>query len=100
VPEQTEFFPVRCHDLSTRGFSFLVRRQPQFKSIVLALTTLPEVIYLAAEVKHCTDVLVHPSGRVEVLRNRDAESGCKIGSGNGAECSVLVGCEFTRRLNT
>jgi len=100
VPEQATFFPVKCHDLSTRGFSFFVKKRPQFKSMVLALGTPPDVIYLGAEVRHCTDVLMHASGRVEVLDEQDAQTDCASPSGNGAELTVLVGCEFTRRLES
>jgi hypothetical protein len=98
VPEQTAFFPVKCHDLSTRGFSFIVKTQPQFKSLVLALGTPPDVVYLAAEVRHCTEVLVHPSGRVAALQGQEAPSGRGMRGGNGIERGVLVGCEFLRRL--
>ncbi len=100
VPEQATFFPVKCHDLSTRGFSFFVKKRPQFKSMVLALGTPPDVIYLGAEVRHCTDVLMHASGRVEILQNQDAQTDGASPSGNGAKLTVLVGCEFTRRLES
>lgn len=98
VPGQTAFFPAKCHDLSTHGFSFLVKTRPQFKSLVLALETTPDPIYVAAEVKHCTDVLVHPSGRVEVLHKLAGRDEYQRRWSAGAEHCVLVGCEFTRRL--
>jgi hypothetical protein len=99
VPEQAAFFPVNCRDLSTHGFSFLVKTRPQFKSLVLALDAPPNMIFLAAEVRHCTDVLVHPSGRVEVLLlNLVARDDYERRRVAGAEFQVLVGCEFTRRL--
>jgi hypothetical protein len=98
VPEQTAFFPVKCHDLSTRGFSFVVKTQPQFKSLVLALGTPPQVVYLAAEVRHCTDVFVDPSGQVVVVPGQAAANGRGRRGRNGVECGVLVGCEFLRRL--
>jgi hypothetical protein len=100
VPEQTAFFPVKCHDLSTRGFSFIAKRRPQFASLVLALGTPPDVIYLAAEVRHCTDVLAYPSGRVEVLDGQETPADGRCRGGNGAEPGVLVGCEFIRRLES
>lgn len=102
VPEQSAFFPVKCRDLSTRGFSFVLKRRPQFTSLVLALDAPPEVIYLAAEVRHCTEVLVHPSGRVEPLPKQDPEAAAPSpggdGANDGAKVGVLVGCEFTERL--
>jgi len=98
VPEQTAFFPVKCHDLSTRGFSFIMKRRPRFESIVLALGAPPEVIYLAAEIRHCTDVLAHPSGQVKILDGRGGQTDGEPRSGHGAELGVLVGCEFTGRL--
>jgi hypothetical protein len=98
VPEQTAFFPVRCHDLSTRGFSFIVKRRPQFKSLVLALGTPPGVIYLAAEVRHCTDVVTYPSGKVEILDDHSKQIARDSRSGKRVELGVLVGCQFTRRL--
>jgi hypothetical protein len=100
IPEHAAFSPVKCHDLSTRGFSFIVKKRPQFKAIVLALAAPPDVIYLAAEVRHCTDVLMHASGRVEALQHQGAEVARESRSGQGAEPVVLVGCEFTERLRS
>lgn len=100
VPEQAAFFPVKCHDLSTRGFSFVAKRRPQSKSIVLALGTPPDELYLAAEIKHCTEVLVHASGKVEVLEEQDSETGLEGRSEDGAELYLMVGCEFTGRLES
>ena len=100
VPEQATFFPVKCRDLSTRGFSFIVKRRPQFKSIVLELGTPPDEIYLAAEIRHYTEVLVHASGKVEVLQRQDSETGFEGPSEDGAEPWVMVGCEFTGRLES
>ncbi len=99
MPKRTAFFPIRCHDLSTRGFSFFANEQPQFSSLVLALRTATEVIYLAAEVRHCTEALVYPSGRVEVLGGPRDGADCKRARRDGAEHVVLVGCEFARRLD-
>lgn len=99
VPEQAAFFPARCHDFSTHGFSFLAKSRPHFKSLVLALETTPDPIYMAAEVRHCTDVLVHPSGQVEVLHKLAGRDDYQRRWSDGAEFSVLVGCEFTGRLS-
>ena len=98
VPEQAAFFPVKCRDLSLHGFSFFARTRPQFSSLVLALETTPDPIYIAAEVRHCTDVLVHSSGRVEVVYKLGGQDGCPLWLPYGAEFGVLVGCEFTGRL--
>ncbi len=98
VPELSTFFPVKCSDLSTRGFSFSIKRCPQFESIVLALGTPPDVIYIAAEVRHCTEVMTYPSGRVEVLDQQGAETGQEGPGVEGVERSFVIGCEFTGRL--
>lgn len=98
VPEPSTFFPVKCCDLSTRGFSFSIKRRPQFESIVLALGTPPDVIYLAAEIKHCTEMVACPSGRVEVLDEQGAETDHEDPGIEGVERSFVVGCEFTGRL--
>ena len=100
VPEWTSFFPVQCHDLSTGGFSFFIKRRPQFNSIVLGLGEPPDVAYLAAEVKHCTNVLRHGSGEVDVLGNEDARGDPADPDGSGPERMVLVGCQFVQRLES
>lgn len=98
VPEEATFFSVKCRDLSTQGFSFLVKARPQFTSLVLALDAWPSPIYVAAEVKHCEDVLIYPSGRTEVLHDRGARVDAERSSDDGVESWVLVGCKFTQRL--
>ena len=96
MPEKTAFFPVQCRDLSTQGFSFLFKTRPQFQTLVLALDAQPAPIHLLAEVRHCTEVLIHSSGRMEVRRSLWETHASQIPE--GAESWVLVGCEFTRRL--
>jgi len=96
MPEKPAFFPVECRDLSTHGFSFLFKTRTQFQTLVLALDAQPTPIYLVAEVRHCTDVLVYPSGRIEVRPKAWEAHESQIPE--GAEPWVLVGCEFTRRL--
>lgn len=97
VPEETAFFPVQCRDMSTHGFSFFVKTRPQFKSLVLALDARPKPIYIMAQVRHCTDVLLHWSGQVEVLDDQGAGADRKCSAAD-AGFWVLVGCEFTQRL--
>jgi hypothetical protein len=98
VPEQADFFSVQCRDISTHGFSFLVKTRPRFQSLVLALEASPNPVYVTAEVRHRTEVLVHPSGRVEVVYNQGTRADRERPSAEGAESWVLVGCEFTRRV--
>ena len=55
------------------------------------------MIYLTAEVRHCTGVLIYPCGQVEALADEDSAADRK--SGYRADRWVLVGCEFVQRLH-
>lgn len=96
-PRGDTFFPVRCHDLNEDGFSFLLPRRPSYNALVVALGRGPQEIYLAAEVRHCSDILLHPDGRVERIsaekRPSEADS-----DRTGAVLMVQVGCRFLERL--
>jgi hypothetical protein len=98
VPEKSAFVSVKCHDLSTRGFSFLAKRQPPFESLVLALGTPLGVIHVAAEVRHCNEAVVDAAGRVNVIQSDDTNDGEQSSGGKGITPVILVGCEFTHRL--
>jgi hypothetical protein len=99
VPDEKEFFEVRCRDISNGGVSFLTPGRPDFDSLVIGFTTAPDTItYIAAEVAHCTDVLVYPSGRVQPASDRTANSGCTDFDDEAPEFMVQVGCRFTQRL--
>ena len=99
IPDESQFIEVRCHDLTRRGFSFVLPSQPDFDSLVAAFGTPPEVIYVAARVAHCDDVLVYSSGLVQRVADRDQHVGHQDRHGRTATPVVLVGCRFTERLH-
>jgi hypothetical protein len=108
LPDESEFFPVRCCDLATGGISFLMNTRPAFNELVIAFGTPPDVTYLAAEVVHCSDVLARPSGQWERLdlrlANADDPSESephdpRSGGPPSGETMVQVGCRFTRRMS-
>ena len=66
-PADEEFFDARCHDLTGCGFSFLSPGRPPFEHLVAAFGKPPEQIFIAAEVRHLAQVLVHAGGTVERL---------------------------------
>ncbi len=108
VPDDSEFREVRCHDLSQGGFSFLFRTRPHFRELVVAFGIPPGVIYVAAEIVHCTPVLLFPSGRVKRLSQSLPSTGTEASAGEAARAEeadeegepyVLVGCRFLERLN-
>jgi hypothetical protein len=98
IPDDAEFIEVRCHDLTRQGFSFLFPGRPEFTSLVAALGTPPDMIYVAAEVSHWADVLVDSSGRVEHVGTRTARRKQANLEGQNATPMVLVGCRFSKRL--
>lgn len=87
VPDESEFFEVQCHDLTSRGFSFLIPYRPRFKVLVAAFGTAPSVIYLGAAITHCEEVMVY------TRRPDDSQD-----SATATKPMVLVGCQFTERL--
>jgi len=97
-PGDSEFFQVRCHDLSEGGFSFFLPRPPEFTSLVAAFGSPPEMIYVGADVSHSANVLVHRSGWVEQVEGRAGHVSYQGIDGDPATPMVLVGCRFTRRL--
>ncbi len=99
IPDESEFFDVRCHDLTRGGFSFFRPTRPDFDSLVAEFGTPPEVIYVAARVSHCCNVLLHSSGLVERLEEGTAQAGVDESNGQAATPLVLVGCLFTERLH-
>ncbi|HUT09506.1 MAG TPA: hypothetical protein VMY42_03345 [Thermoguttaceae bacterium] len=98
LPDESEFNEVRCHDLTRRGFSFLLSSRPDFDSLVAAFDVSPKTIYLAARVAHVEDVLVDSSGQVLRGRDRWAEAGHLVADERTVTPMVLVGCRFTERL--
>lgn len=99
IPEASEFIEVKCHDLTRRGFSFLLPSQPNFHAVVAAFGTPPKVIYVAARVSHYHHVLVYPSGLVKRMEDRAVQVGSEDLRSQSATPMVLVGCRFTERLS-
>lgn len=93
IPPESEFFDVRCRDLTRQGFSFLLAFEPKFKRLVAAFGAPPDAIYLSAQVTHCADVLLYPSGVAVPLEESDDQSATEA-----ATPMTLVGCRFIERL--
>lgn len=97
-PVDSQFFKVRCHDLTGGGFAFLLPKAPDFDRLVVAFGHPPNLLYVGAEVRHCHNVLVSPSGDVRHVGDQAAEPGPQ-GQAIAAKPMVLVGCRFTQRLH-
>jgi len=95
VPAESEFFEVRCFDLSMTGFSFLLSSPPPFEAVVVALAEDSKVTYLTGKIVHCRKVMVCPSGHVRPITEADSPE--RIRSAQGIPM-VLVGVRFTERL--
>lgn len=98
VPDESQFVEVPCHDLSRGGFSFFLPRRPDFDLLAVAFGVPPDVIYMAAEVSHCEDVLVSSAGDVRSLRGPAGQTD-EEALDAGATPMVLVGCRFRGRLS-
>ncbi|MEE8451787.1 MAG: hypothetical protein V3R99_07720 [Thermoguttaceae bacterium] len=98
LPDESEFIDVECHDLTRNGFAFFLPNEPDFDSLVAAFGTPPEVIYIAARVTHCSDVLVDASGKVEHLESGFQETVSKDFHRRTAIPMVMIGCEFVERI--
>ncbi len=97
LPNEAEYLEVQCHDLTRRGFSFLLTRRPVMDELVAAFGCEPETIYVAARVTHSKDVLVDAEGNVV----REIDQRCctdETGDTLGTWPMVLVGCRFVARL--
>ena len=97
-PADEDFFDARCRDLTGRGFSFLSPGRPQFQHLVAAFGKPPERIFIAAEVRHLAQVLVHAGGTVERLDGRSVPA-ARFAGEPPPQSMVLVGCRFLRRLS-
>ena len=95
IPPESEFIDVQCRDLTRQGFSFLLPKRPKFERLVAAFGIPPEVIYVAAQVVRCQDVLVQPAD------GGQGDGGDAPGDGEGPSPKpmILVGCRFTERLH-
>ena len=98
VPDESEFGDVACHDLSSGGFSFFLAHRPDFHRLAVAFGAPPKVIYMAAEVSHCQNVLVSSSGEVRPIRGPAGRVDREDLDDATATPMVLVGCRFSRRL--
>jgi len=96
VPDESEFFEVRCHDLTRQGFSFLLPRAPTFHFLVAAFGAPPDTIYISARVARSQEVLVDSSGNFQA--NPDEMAVIDDGSPDGPQRMYLVGCSFLERL--
>ena len=90
LPAESDFYPVRCRDLSRSGFSFLTSVKPAFSSLVVILGEPPDSMYVEAEVIQCTNL--EPFGLELVETDRHGVGPLDIGGSAGA--SILVGCRF------
>jgi len=99
VPDESDFIPVECHDLTRNGFAFFLPNKPDFDSLVAAFGAPPDVIYVSARVARCSDVLLDSTGRVEYADGRFEETSAQDLRGRTATPMVMVGCEFIERLN-
>jgi hypothetical protein len=97
-PDEGEFVEVRCHDLSQTGFSFFLPAPPDFKSLVVAFGTPPELIYAVAEVMRFSRVLLHPSGLLEEVGDPPEGASSRLSHGHTGRPMVLVGCRLVKRL--
>ena len=96
MPGEREFFCVESRDLTSRGVTLFMPARPTFMSLVIAFDGSPTTEYVAAEVIHCTEVLVYPSGLIEPLAHRSDGSARNAAREGPGELMVLVGCRFTQ----
>lgn len=92
VPPQTDFFPVRCCNLSCSGVSFFSPSQPDFEKLVVQLGTEEDGIYMESEVIHVDPIRSIPEG--------DFALDC-----NGQRHEIRptpktfeIGCQFQQRI--
>jgi hypothetical protein len=99
MPHETEFFCVESRDLTSHGISLFMPARPTFTSLVIAFDGSPTTEYVAAEVIHCTEVLVYPSGLIEPLADQSDGSARNAARDGPGELMVLVGCRLDRTKN-
>ncbi len=97
-PKGSDFFEVRCHDLTGRGFSFLMDEQPYFTQFVAEFGEQPNVIHVVAEITREFDVLLFESGLLEPLGDRARHIGYQDEQGRYATLMTFAGCQFLRRI--
>ncbi len=97
-PVESQFFKVRCHDLTRSGFAFLLPKPPDFDRLVVGFGQPPDLLYVGAEVRHCHKVLVSSSGDVRHVGDQATQPDRQGAEGAASKPMVLVGCRFTQRL--
>jgi len=97
-PDDREFFTVECYDLTQGGFSFFMPIRPDFNSLVAEFGTPPHVVYVVAEVRRCSTVLVHSTGVVEHIDGRASHVSYQGPKGEYIRPRILVGCRLMARL--
>lgn len=75
MPENDEYQPVLCHDLSTGGFSYFTDELPDHDLIVVAFGAAPKFTYITAQVRYAKRVA------------------------QGASALFQIGCMFLGRIN-
>jgi len=95
VPQDSEFFEVRCFDLSRTGFSFLLSGPPAFDTVVVELGGPCQGTYVAGQIVHWRKVIVHPSGELKPLT--DGDSMGRGGDDQGIPM-MLIGVRFLERV--
>src|SRR5262249_42878505 len=73
-PDEHQYQPYQCRDISPTGFQFFSPNPPAFKNLMLALGNEGSVTYLSARVMHST----------QIKRNGKA--------------AFVVGCQFHSRI--
>jgi hypothetical protein len=96
MPDEVEYFCVESRDLTDHGLSFFLRSRPSFSFVVLMRCEPPITNHTVAEVVHCTDVLVYPSGLVKPIHGRKPHPDSQRDEGEKGEPMVLVGCKFVQ----
>ena len=74
MPTPEEFRQVRCHDISTGGFSYFTPDLPDHDLIVAAFGLPPEFTYLSAQIRYAKRVA------------------------QGASAMFQIGCQFLGRI--
>ncbi len=101
LPNDEDFFQVKCYDLSRGGISFLLAGPPSFKRLAVALVcSSKDTIYLGAEVMHFTAVRVLRSGPLKHIGNEASDTDRGWSDEDGGRRMVLVGCRITEHLGT
>lgn len=76
LPTASEFYPVRCYDLSVKGISFLSTTPPDFQALVVRLGNPPDARYMISSIAHVAPMVC------------------------GDEHVYRVGCTFVSRLDS